>query len=101
MTTINPVLSLLPLLTGVGGGRYAPTVGQPDVGEVGGGVEKLIVAGGSDESEAVLPRPAAAVSSIAPQFVQKRIPSALSLPHFPHLNIATPSPSKTRTRTWR
>jgi hypothetical protein len=95
MTTpiIKPVLSLLPLLTGGdGGGRYAPAVGQP-VGDVGGGAEKLIVAGGSDESDAALASPDA-VSSSAPQFVQKRIPSALSLPHFPHLNIETPSHSE-------
>jgi hypothetical protein len=64
-------------------------VGQP-VGDVGGGWEKLSVSY-CDELAEVL-SPVDAVSISAPQFVQKRIPSALSRPHFPHLIIETPSP---------
>src|SRR2546423_1154041 len=86
--TIKPVLLLLPLSTGCagGGGANDPMVGQP-VGDVGGGAEKLSVSGDGGSAAVLLLSPLAAVSSSSPQFVQKRIPSALSLPHFPHLII--------------
>jgi hypothetical protein len=67
-------------------------VGQP-VGAVGGGAGKLSVSC-CDEFKEVLPPEGSAASGF-PQFVQNRIPSTFSLPHFPHLIIETPSHPKT------